>query len=679
MARVSTCFASILSLWAVFAAAPVARAQSGDGEGGGGGDDEALAPDDRGAPVSNGEQSAAADAPPSLAAGPPDSYLPSLYGPIGLYRVSTGEVGPVDHLRLAIHGQFFRTDNLLVEHDVDTWLGGELAVGFTPLEAVEVFAAVLASSNRNVRPPEPMRRDPEVMKSYGDLILGGKAVVPFSDAFSVGAELGFRFFASPSALVFSPSATSLWLGPLATFDLRPGAHVPLRLHANASFYLDNSANLEAFAGATSATQEVAMFAYGVQKNRIRLAVALDVPLEQLAWPLLPFAEYHIEMITASADPAFAAYASRTNRDQQWVSLGVRARVFRGLTLDAGVDLALQSPGYQYGPPLPPYDVIFGAGFPFDIGAFKKPVVVTKTVEVPEAAQTGTVVGIIRGAEGKPVGGAVVSFPGHAHATVVTDPDGTFESRPLVPGLVHVVVTASGFDPGALDATVAAGGRTKVELSLVAKPATGNVRGHVVDRQGNGIAAVVRFRSGAQRFDAQADTSGAFSAALPVGSYTVRFEAEGWSVKDVPLDVTAGEDQPLDVVLHAPNPDVLLTDQAIALRVPIRFSPGAPATLPADVKKELDGVAELLVDHPEVRTLRVEAHWGGPGGKDAAALAAAKKLTQRQADAVKEYLVSHGAPADRIEATGKGLDSPLVPNLGPANQARNRRVDLIVAR
>src|SRR5262245_19378272 len=35
----------------------------------------------------------------------PDSFLPSLMGPVGLYEMSTAEVGPLNHLRLALHGQ----------------------------------------------------------------------------------------------------------------------------------------------------------------------------------------------------------------------------------------------------------------------------------------------------------------------------------------------------------------------------------------------------------------------------------------------------------------------------------------------------------------------------------------------------------------------------------------------
>ena len=52
-----------------------------------------------------------------------------------------------------------------------------------------------------------------------------------------------------------------------------------------------------------------------------------------------------------------------NRDQHWVTLGLRATVYKGFTLDAGVDLAIRSVGFPYGTPLPPYNMIFGMAFP----------------------------------------------------------------------------------------------------------------------------------------------------------------------------------------------------------------------------------------------------------------------------------------------------------------------------
>jgi outer membrane protein OmpA-like peptidoglycan-associated protein len=196
---------------------------------------------------------------------------------------------------------------------------------------------------------------------------------------------------------------------------------------------------------------------------------------------------------------------------------------------------------------------------------------------------------------------------------------------------------------------------------------------VSDRAGKPMAATIRF-NGPKTFEAQADAGGAFSAVLPSGPYRVSIEATGYPRKDVPLEVGAGRDQQLDVTLRPANADVTLTPQAIVLRVPIKFRSGAPKLAPT-IKTELDGVADVLVDHPEIKTLRFEAHWSGAAkgkGSDSA-----KKLTEKQAAAIKDYLVSKGAPADRIEAVGIGGEVPLVPNLGPANQAKNRRVELVV--
>ena len=61
----------------------------------------------------------------------PDSYLPTLAGPIGLYRISTAEVGPTNHLRLALHGEFFQSSSFLVDKDTDRRLLGDFTFGYT--------------------------------------------------------------------------------------------------------------------------------------------------------------------------------------------------------------------------------------------------------------------------------------------------------------------------------------------------------------------------------------------------------------------------------------------------------------------------------------------------------------------------------------------------------------------
>ena len=623
--------------------------------------------------------------PPSAPAAPgsdvvPESFLPSLIGPIGLYRISTAEVGPVMHLRLALHGEYFKSTDFLIANDSDSRLNGALTFGFTATPNVEIFGAFLTSSNRNDRPTEmPARRDPELIKSFGDLVLGPKVVFPVSRGVTMGGELGFRFLSSISDLSFSPSSTSLWIGPLFSVDLRKVAEVPLRVHVNANFYLDNSKNLvdlDPSQNFTITSREVAMFAYGMAASRFRFGFGADMPLENMTAPvpLQPFIEYHIEVVSASADPNFKGYMP-DNRDQQWVTFGLRGRVYRGITVDAGTDIRIRSVGYAYGPPLPPYNVVFGASYPFDIDAFRRPVVVTRTIEkeVKVAAEPteGEIAGVVKSSkDGTPVPGALVVVAGRSHARVATDPDGSFKTASLPPGPAELEVTAANFETTKVKAAVTAGRPISVEVALTPKVQTGNVRGKVTDNAGRGLEASLHF-AGAESFEARSDPGGAFSAALPAGPYKVTAETPGMPPKEAPLDIASGQDRELDFKLRPPNPDITLSGDSLSLKNPIRFRPGAPKLGPKE-QQALDGVADTMEDHPELRTLRIETHWDASAGKTGKAKA--KSITDAQAAAIKDYLIKKGVAESRIEAVGMGADHPLVPNIGPANKSKNRRVE-----
>jgi outer membrane protein OmpA-like peptidoglycan-associated protein len=603
-----------------------------------------------------------------------DALLPSLLGPIGLYRVSTAEVGPQDHLRLALHGGYSSGNEVLINGDHNTRVDGALTFGFTPNRYFEIFGALMTSSNRNRRVSEPGRRDPELIKSFGDLVLGPKVVIPLATGMALGFELGLRFLSSVSDLSISPSSTSMWIGPLYTFDLRPVADIPLRFHANANFYLDNSRNLYDFTNTTLETREVAMFAYGIASSRLRFAVGIDAPLEKLTAPvpLQPFMEYHAEIVTEGGDPAFMGFPL-DNRDQQWLTFGLRARAYRGLTFDAGVDARLQNVGYKYGPPLAPYTILFGVNYALDVDSFRRPVVVTRTIEKviqPPPPEEGRIAGAVKDAkDGKPIPDAIVAIKGRPRARVATDPDGSFLTGPLPPGPTDLEVSAPAFDGDTVHTAVTAGARpAEVTVSLTPRVLTGNVRGRVTDSQGRGLEASVRF-VGAESFEAKADSAGAFSAALPAGPYKVTAESIGLPKKDVPLDIVPGQDRQLEISLRAPNPDITLVGDTVTLKDPIKFKAGTPKLDPK-FEGELNGVAELLGDHPEIRALRIEAHWDTSAGKGA------QELTGNQAWLIKDYLVKKGGISEgRIEAVGLGADKPLVPNIGPSNKAKNRRVEL----
>src|SRR5439155_22980695 len=141
----------------------------------------------------------------------------------------------------------------------------------------------------------------------------------------------------------------------------------------------------------------------------------------------------------------------------------------------------------YGPPLPPYNVLFGAAYPLDIDAFTRPVIVTRLIEktvAPPQPNEGRIAGAVKnGKDGKPVQGAIVAVHGRPLARVATDPDGTFQTVLLPPGPADLEISAPDFEPATVKTAIIVGRPMELNVALTPKPVTGNVRGKVTDKQG----------------------------------------------------------------------------------------------------------------------------------------------------------------------------------------------------
>ena len=53
----------------------------------------------------------------------------------------------------------------------------------------------------------------------------------------------------------------------------------------------------------------------------------------------------------------------------------------------------------------------------------------------------------------------------------------------------------------------------------------------------------------------------------------------------------------------------------------------------------------------------------------------QRLSLRRANAVKQYLATHGIAGERIKTTGRGKTSPVADNKTTQGRARNRRVEV----
>ncbi|HEX2959566.1 MAG TPA: OmpA family protein [Chitinispirillaceae bacterium] len=85
---------------------------------------------------------------------------------------------------------------------------------------------------------------------------------------------------------------------------------------------------------------------------------------------------------------------------------------------------------------------------------------------------------------------------------------------------------------------------------------------------------------------------------------------------------------------------------------------------------LQPVIKQLKQYPEVE-IEVRGHTDSAGdyGKN-------MMLSQRRADAVRQYLISQGIAGDRIKATGFGSSSPIADNRSAAGRAQNRRIEVV---
>ncbi|MBZ0169582.1 MAG: OmpA family protein, partial [Kofleriaceae bacterium] len=84
---------------------------------------------------------------------------------------------------------------------------------------------------------------------------------------------------------------------------------------------------------------------------------------------------------------------------------------------------------------------------------------------------------------------------------------------------------------------------------------------------------------------------------------------------------------------------------------------------------LDGVAEILTKHPDVKVI-IAGHTDSIGTAQYN-----KKLSQRRTESVRNYLISRGVNAANLTAVGFGEEKPIASNDTDEGRANNRRVEL----
>ncbi|MCO6484608.1 MAG: OmpA family protein [Saprospiraceae bacterium] len=120
-------------------------------------------------------------------------------------------------------------------------------------------------------------------------------------------------------------------------------------------------------------------------------------------------------------------------------------------------------------------------------------------------------------------------------------------------------------------------------------------------------------------------------------------------------------------------EVLQAEDFSSKTLPLRYVnyETGSATLTADSRYELDQLAGALRENAALR-ISIEGHTDNVGDE-----AANQTLSLQRAEAVVQYLVTQGIPADRLTAEGFGSARPLSANDTEEGRAANRRTEFRV--
>lgn len=240
-------------------------------------------------------------------------------------------------------------------------------------------------------------------------------------------------------------------------------------------------------------------------------------------------------------------------------------------------------------------------------------------------------------------------------------------RSLPPGTYQIQARAEGYtvDEGRL--TIPDVPRHAVTLRIARVPEKGTLTLTVMDEKGQPVAARARLIGAEQEIETASDGVG--QDKVPAGTWEVIVSAPGYNVARRTLTVEPDGTSSVDVLLQTTR--VQVTDDRIIILDKVFFEFDSAVIKPESFGL-LDEVVATLQEHAEIQQVEVQGHSDDQGPDDYNL-----KLSQRRAEAVREYLVRGGVAAGRLTARGYGELQPLQEGQTLEARAANRRVEFLI--
>lgn len=474
-------------------------------------DEEDEAPAARASTTTSTSPSASAsDAEAPRAAEPPETaearrtrLLPrysALDGSTGLLHTASAQLGSAGSFRFGLIGEYWGGSEFLRPLDLPgstatgadsaSHVGGTVTLSYAPLDFLEIYGSVRAYANSNTT------ERPTLFQTLGDGTLGIKAGRALARGFYLGGDIAVWLLNRSGDIGLLGDSTSANFRVLSSLNFREltRRNVPLHLHFNVGYFLDNSAAVVSdvesrrraaqpgFDPATCSSGgapdprcylEVTRgerFALGVNRqDRVNMNLGLEAELPFVR----PFVEWQVGIPVnrqgyqcydagglagpggASDDDGCLANVGFSALPST-VTLGARILPpVRGVSALLAFDIGTSGTSTfvrELSPTLP-WNFYFGAAFAYDTHPVERrvevPVERVVTREVDRTPPGGHVNGLVRDAESRaPVPGAIVTFTGRPNLPILASgPNGRFLSGHLTPGDYAVQITAPDYNAG----------------------------------------------------------------------------------------------------------------------------------------------------------------------------------------------------------------------------------------
>lgn len=624
----------------------------------------------------------------------------SFSGPTGGIRIVDAGSGPKGTFRLALQTQFFIASDFFVPTDEAHAFAGNLSLSITPHAHLEVFASAAVTSawdNSN---------DPLLVQRVADVFMGLKGFQTVKPWVTVGGDASVLFPGGVGDAKAIFRATSFGFRGNVALDLRhlERREVPLITRFNLQYWFDNTANLTqpiedqrygALGGLVPPSLETRQlltpferYAYGVNRvDRVRFATGFEAPLSVRKVGLHPMLEwqwdipvnrqgYDCVQNTGPSDDGCLA-DEKLRAFPMTLTFGLRILPPpKGLSFTVAADVGLTGARHfvRELAPTAPYNIVLGIGYAFDPRPAPPPSAPTEPEPVIAVPIRHEVHGrVVEDESNAPVAGAEVMLVGEDTSPLLTDSEGRFVTLGLPEGEVTFEISHPDYETARCTTTVPT---QEVSCPLVAASTGGKLRVLAVDSRGNPVPKLtIRVRGPSDRLLVSDESGRASADEVRPGVYTAFVDDPAYliAVKDFDIRPRRETTVQLRILPRPSKPRVVVKTAEISLRRQISFATGSDEILP-NSEPILMEVADALLRNPDLELIEIQGHTDSRGELEVNML-----LSQRRADAVRQWLVEHGVEAARLMTKGYGPTRPLAPNITAYNRARNRRVEFKIVR